>query len=61
MMTSLHFLLLLLATTSGISVTSYGHRRRVEPSSRVVDVADPCKAGELLDRLMDVALGGGVV
>jgi len=53
-MTSLRFLsptllLLLLAATSGASVTSpgVGGRRIVEPSSRVVDVADPCKAGEM--------------
>jgi len=54
-MTSLRFLsptlllLLLLAASSGSSVTSpgLGGRRAAEPSSRVVDVADPCKAGEL--------------
>jgi len=40
-------LLLLLLTASVTSRGLQGHHRVTQPSSRVVDVADPCKAGEL--------------
>jgi len=63
-MTSLRFLsptlLLLLAATSGTSMTSYRHRRVAEPWSRVVDVDDPCKAGEWFDCVLRTLDSRGV-